>query len=52
MVINGYAHLVDANGVRFEINQTNEKENKDHNNHHRSKTILLYVASYLEYEIL
>lgn len=41
---------MDANGVRLEIKQMNEHQNKDHKNHHRSKTTMLNVISYSEYE--
>lgn len=50
MVINGYTHPTDANGTKLEIIIMNEQQKKDHKNHHISKTILLNVIYYLEYE--
>lgn len=47
MVMNGYTHPVDSNGVKLERNKMDEQQNK---NHHKSKTILLNVISYIGYE--
>ena len=50
MVIDGYPHPTDVNGTKIERSKVNEHQKKDHKNHHRSRTILMNVISYLEYE--
>lgn len=52
MVIDGYTRPLNANSVKLErsVASDQQKKKKDKQNHHRSKTILLNVISYTEYE--
>lgn len=50
MVVDGYTHPINSNGVKPGISKINEHQKKDNKNHHRSRTILLNSISYTEYE--
>lgn len=49
-VIDGYTHHIDEDGTKLEISKMDKQQKKDHKNHHRSKTILLNVISYSDFE--
>lgn len=50
VVIDNYTHSLDTNGAKLERSKMNDQQNKDNKNHHKSRTILLNVISYTEYE--
>lgn len=50
MVIDGYTYPTYANGTKLEITKIDEQQKKDHKNFHRSRTTLLNVISYSQYE--
>lgn len=46
MVINGFMHPFDANGVKLKISHMNENQRKDHKNLHESRNSVLQASSY------
>lgn len=50
MVLDGYTHHVDSNGVGLEKSKMNEHQKRDNKNNHKSRTILVNTISYIEYE--
>lgn len=46
----GITHPIDTYDTKLERSKMNKQQNKDHNNHHRSRIILRNVISYSEYE--
>ncbi|XP_058776943.1 uncharacterized protein LOC131651291 [Vicia villosa] len=52
MVVDGYEYLIDASGNINERKRMNDPQKKDYKNHHKTRTIILNVISYTEYEKL
>lgn len=50
LVVDGYIHLVNAEGNLLSRSDMSDQQKKDFKNHHKAITILLNVISYAEYE--
>lgn len=50
IVLNGYTHPTNEEGLKIARKDMNEGQRKDFQNHHRARTILLDVIPYDEYE--
>src|SRR3954471_1413428 len=50
LVMDGYTHPVNAQGVKISRQAMSDAQKKDFKNHHKSRTILLNAISHAEYE--
>src|SRR3954470_2069312 len=50
LVLDGYTHPINAQGVKVSRQAMSDAQKKDFKNHHKSRTILLNAISHAEYE--
>ena len=50
IVVYGYIHSMDASGNNVERRVMTNEQKKDYQNHHKARTILLNVISFIEYD--
>lgn len=50
MIVDGYTYPMNPSGDNLDRRKTSETQKKDNKNHYISRTILLNVISYTEYE--